>query len=99
LLAAPTIASLRIVGRYFYAKLFDLEPFPLVGPLALPSDEREAEAERLAAQMAPSQPITEAISKTALRARQRRQRAKENAKPGLKGKDKTGMDTTEEITK
>ncbi|NDJ51870.1 MAG: AI-2E family transporter [Chloroflexi bacterium] len=27
-LAAPTIASLRVVGRYVYAKLFDLDPFP-----------------------------------------------------------------------
>ncbi|MBI9047218.1 MAG: AI-2E family transporter [Anaerolineaceae bacterium] len=28
LLAAPTIASARILGRYVYALLFDLEPFP-----------------------------------------------------------------------
>ncbi len=28
LLAAPTIASARIVGRYLFANLFDLEPFP-----------------------------------------------------------------------
>jgi predicted PurR-regulated permease PerM len=28
LLAAPTIASARILGRYIYAHLFDLEPFP-----------------------------------------------------------------------
>lgn len=28
LLAAPTIATLRVVGRYVYAQLFDLEPFP-----------------------------------------------------------------------
>jgi predicted PurR-regulated permease PerM len=27
-LAAPTIASLRVVGRYIYGMLFDLEPFP-----------------------------------------------------------------------
>lgn len=27
-LAAPTIASLRVVARYIYAMLFDLEPFP-----------------------------------------------------------------------
>lgn len=26
-LAAPTIASLRIIGRYVYARLFDIEPF------------------------------------------------------------------------
>jgi len=28
-LAAPTIATIRVVGRYIYAKLLDLEPFPL----------------------------------------------------------------------
>ena len=28
LLAAPTIASARIVGRYLFANLFDLDPFP-----------------------------------------------------------------------
>jgi hypothetical protein len=27
-LAAPTIASARILGRYVYARIFDLEPFP-----------------------------------------------------------------------
>ncbi|HEY5572111.1 MAG TPA: AI-2E family transporter [Anaerolineales bacterium] len=27
-LAAPTIASARVIGRYIYANLFDLEPFP-----------------------------------------------------------------------
>ncbi len=32
-LAAPTIASLRIVGRYLYAKLFDLDPFPPPEPV------------------------------------------------------------------
>ncbi len=28
LLAAPTIASARVVGRYLYANLFDMDPFP-----------------------------------------------------------------------
>ncbi|HEY57352.1 MAG TPA: AI-2E family transporter [Anaerolineae bacterium] len=28
LLASPTIASLRVLGRYVYARLFDLDPFP-----------------------------------------------------------------------
>jgi predicted PurR-regulated permease PerM len=28
LLAAPTIASARVLGRYVYANLFDLDPFP-----------------------------------------------------------------------
>ena len=27
-LAAPTIASARILGRYTYSRIFDLEPFP-----------------------------------------------------------------------
>jgi predicted PurR-regulated permease PerM len=27
-LAAPTIASARVIGRYIYANLFDLDPFP-----------------------------------------------------------------------
>jgi predicted PurR-regulated permease PerM len=27
-IAAPTIASLRVIGRYVYAMLFDLDPFP-----------------------------------------------------------------------
>jgi len=36
-LAAPTIASLRVLGRYVYALLFDLEPFPeTVGTQPLP---------------------------------------------------------------
>lgn len=28
LLAAPTIASVRVIGRYLYAQLFDKDPFP-----------------------------------------------------------------------
>jgi predicted PurR-regulated permease PerM len=35
-LAAPTIASARVVGRYIYANLFDLEPFPALPDTALP---------------------------------------------------------------
>ena len=27
-LAAPTISSIRIIGRYIYANIFDLDPFP-----------------------------------------------------------------------
>ncbi len=59
-LAAPTIASLRIIMRYIYANLFDLDPFPMVGPPALPRPEREAEIERLAAVTPatyPSEPV------------------------------------------
>lgn len=35
-LAAPTIASLRVIGRYIYANLFDLDPFPLTSSSPLP---------------------------------------------------------------
>jgi len=48
-LAAPTIASLRIIMRYIYANLFDLDPFPMVGAPSLPRPEREAEIKRLTA--------------------------------------------------
>jgi len=45
-LAAPTIATLRVVGRYIYARLLDLEPFPLIGPIVVPPEERAACAEQ-----------------------------------------------------
>jgi hypothetical protein len=35
-LAAPTIASLRVLGRYIYANLFDLDPFPIASSSPLP---------------------------------------------------------------
>ena len=35
-LAAPTIATARVIGRYIYAKLFDIEPFPESAEPALP---------------------------------------------------------------
>ena len=35
-LAAPTIASARVIGRYVYANLFDLDPFPVVAATQLP---------------------------------------------------------------
>jgi predicted PurR-regulated permease PerM len=44
-LAAPTIATLRVLGRYVYARLLDLDPFPLVGPVAALPEERAACAE------------------------------------------------------
>jgi hypothetical protein len=46
-LAAPTIASLRVVGRYIYARMFDLEPFPMVGPPSAPFEERVEIAEEM----------------------------------------------------
>jgi predicted PurR-regulated permease PerM len=36
LLAAPTIASARVLGRYIYANLFDLDPFPQASTSPLP---------------------------------------------------------------
>lgn len=44
-LAAPAIASLRILGRYIYAKLFHMYPFPMVGPPSAPWRERLAAME------------------------------------------------------
>ncbi len=35
-LAAPTIASARVLGRYIYAELLDQDPFPGIGTQALP---------------------------------------------------------------
>ncbi len=35
-LAAPTIASARVLGRYIYAELLDQDPFPYIGTQALP---------------------------------------------------------------
>jgi predicted PurR-regulated permease PerM len=73
-LAAPTIASLRVIARYIYAKLFDLDPFPMVGPPVAPKEERQAQAERLAAVPPPPSPhmVIE-------RVRQRRPRRAKNA--------------------
>jgi predicted PurR-regulated permease PerM len=59
-LAAPAIASLRIVLRYLYANLFDLEPFPATdAPAPTPwLRERRAKRERLAVS-SPSNPSPE----------------------------------------
>jgi predicted PurR-regulated permease PerM len=46
-LAAPAIATLRVLGRYIYAMLFDLDPFPMVGPPSAPKADRLAELERM----------------------------------------------------
>ena len=64
-LAAPTIASLRIIGRYIYAKLFDLDPFPMVGPPAAPPEERLAHARLVAGLDAgPTSPYSEFVQRT-----------------------------------
>jgi hypothetical protein len=49
---------LRIIMRYIYANLFDLDPFPMVGAPSLSRPEREAEIERLAA-ATPANPPSE----------------------------------------
>lgn len=46
-LAAPTIASLRIVGRYIYARLFDLDPFPMVGAPTEPKSLRQKQLRKM----------------------------------------------------
>jgi len=43
-LAAPVIASARVIGRYIYAQLFGLEPFPEVEAPAEPAAEPAASA-------------------------------------------------------
>lgn len=49
-IAAPTIASLRVVGRYVYAMLFDLDPFPAnVAPAPQPQKTRRQKAKIKAA--------------------------------------------------
>jgi predicted PurR-regulated permease PerM len=42
-LAAPTIASARVIGRYIYANLFDLDPFHKQPTNALPESKTEIE--------------------------------------------------------
>jgi predicted PurR-regulated permease PerM len=55
-LAAPVIASLRIVGRYVYSMLFDLDPFPMVGPPSAPRKVRLTHAKLKAAEAPPPPP-------------------------------------------
>lgn len=59
-LAAPVIASLRVLGRYVYARLFDLDPFPMVGPPSAPPEIREEEAA--------AEPVVEPVQVKELRA-------------------------------
>lgn len=40
-LAAPTIATLRILGRYIYALLFDMDPFPHNHSAAMPQPDAD----------------------------------------------------------
>jgi predicted PurR-regulated permease PerM len=74
-LAAPTIASLRVLGRYVYARLFDSDPFPMVGPPSAPQEVRRQQAEALAAAGAPALPSPrEALQKI------RQQRSRKSAR-------------------
>jgi predicted PurR-regulated permease PerM len=57
-LAAPTIASLRIIMRYLFARLFDLDPFPPLSVPSVPGPARQVETERLAVP-APANPSSE----------------------------------------
>jgi predicted PurR-regulated permease PerM len=36
LLAAPTVASARVLGRYIFAKISDMDPFPEIATVSLP---------------------------------------------------------------
>jgi predicted PurR-regulated permease PerM len=40
-LAAPTISSLRVLGRYIYANLLDMDPFPTGPDVTVPAGEDE----------------------------------------------------------
>jgi len=61
ILAAPTIASLRLFGGYVYQKIFDQPPFPdvTVSPPAAPSFLARMFGARNAAPMVQSAPITQ----------------------------------------
>lgn len=55
-LAAPTIASLRVIGRYVHARLFDMDPFPMIGPPSAPRPVREQTALQVEQTQEPDQP-------------------------------------------
>ena len=40
LIAAPTIASARVIGRYIYANLLDQDPFPPIKEIPPPKTKR-----------------------------------------------------------
>jgi predicted PurR-regulated permease PerM len=42
LLAAPTIATVRVLGSYLYRRLLDIEPYVLIKKPAIPADERKS---------------------------------------------------------
>ena len=42
LLAAPTIATVRVLGSYLYRRLLEIEPYVLIKKPAIPADERKS---------------------------------------------------------
>lgn len=84
-LASPTIASARIIGRYVYALLFDMNPFPMVGPPSAPAKQRQEQAELLATQEPASLPTipspSEALQK--IRYRRRKNPAEHDCEEGV----------------
>lgn len=46
-LAAPVIASLRVIGRYLYGKLMDIDPFPPPDPRTIRDERRKSWGHRL----------------------------------------------------
>ncbi len=73
-LASPTIASARVVGRYIYALLFDMDPFPMVGPPSAPVSQRQEQAEILASQEPVPLPTLPSPSEALQKIRHRRRK-------------------------
>lgn len=61
-LAAPVIASVRVIGRYIYAKIFDLPPFPTEGPPRAPAETQPAASARPAQKATVEPPGSEALA-------------------------------------
>ena len=55
LLAAPTIATARVLGGYLYRRLLDLEPYVVITRPTLPPEQQPVAETRLST---PSQPET-----------------------------------------
>lgn len=53
LLAAPTIATVRVLGSYLYRRLLDLEPYVLIKKPAIPADEQKSLISKLPASSPP----------------------------------------------
>jgi predicted PurR-regulated permease PerM len=53
LLAAPTIATVRVLGSYLYRRLLDIEPYVLIKKPAIPADEQKSLISKLPASTPP----------------------------------------------